>query len=537
MNHAVIPLPARASVGLFGAIFIALALPARAGTIFVNATDGDDSWSGLCESWDGSECGPKRTIRAGMDAAIDGDEVVLARGTYRGEGNRDLDFAGKAITVRSLSPGDPETVAATVLDCEGSASDRHRAFSINSNGSETVTLAGFTVVNGYAPLFSDYPPYGALPHGGAIAALNASLMLENMHFENNAALSGGAVYGESSSLILDRCVFRANKGVSFRTDGNLYFFPLGGAAHVDTGNVLVAGCDFVQNQAMIGGAFFSEAASGTISDSRFEGNWVEGNYRDGGAIATFHSDELTILRSRFLANESRSSGGRGGAAFVSSGEVAFEDCLFAKNRAPSSGGAICIRRDTQAALQRCTLDANDAERGSSLHCEGPNVEVQITSSILRAARRNVFRASGADIAMDYSNVQGGWAGTGNIDEDPLFAAPESFDYRLSIGSPCIDAGDSALGEQPGLLDLDRLRRPWPERVDMGALEAGSFSYGDLDCSSGIDFSDIDGFVMALVDPDAYVIQFPECKVTNADVNMNGSVDFEDIDGFVGLLTR
>jgi hypothetical protein len=41
--------------------------------------------------------------------------------------------------------------------------------------------------------------------------------------------------------------------------------------------------------------------------------------------------------------------------------------------------------------------------------------------------------------ITYSNIEGGWEGEGNIDEDPLFA--DSLDYFLSDQSPCIDTGD------------------------------------------------------------------------------------------------
>ncbi|MBM3286366.1 MAG: hypothetical protein FJY88_03305 [Candidatus Eisenbacteria bacterium] len=84
------------------------------------------------------------TIQAGLDAVVPGDVIELTAGTYTGDGNRDLDFLGKDVTVRSQT-GDPATC---VLDGGGSETDPHKVFHLRNGETGQALLEGIQITGG-----------------------------------------------------------------------------------------------------------------------------------------------------------------------------------------------------------------------------------------------------------------------------------------------------------------------------------------------------------------------------------------------------
>ena len=84
---------------------------------------------------------PYPTIQSAINAAVDGDTVIVAPGTYTGLGNRNIDFLGKAITVRSENG--PENC---IIDCQNSG----RGFYFHTSEGPNSVLDGLTITNGIA---------------------------------------------------------------------------------------------------------------------------------------------------------------------------------------------------------------------------------------------------------------------------------------------------------------------------------------------------------------------------------------------------
>ncbi len=92
------------------------------------------------------------TIQAAIDAAMPGDEIVLADGDYQGEGNFSIDFLGKAIVLRSAS-GNPE---ACFINCDGGLSKEdclRVGFLFRSGETAATEVRGVGVSRSYPPYF------------------------------------------------------------------------------------------------------------------------------------------------------------------------------------------------------------------------------------------------------------------------------------------------------------------------------------------------------------------------------------------------
>ena len=213
---------------------------------------------------------PYRTIQAAIDACQKFDTVVIAPGTYRGPGNRGIKFNGKAITVRSTDPTDPQIVNTTIIDCEG----ENRGFVFQMAEDADSKVAGLTITNGYALL------------GGAIySCSNSRPSITNCVVKNNSAVFGGGIActNGKSYPVITNCQITANSAVE------------GGGIYLDGSNPTIKNCIISGNSALDGGAISSHnAGKPLIVNCTISGNVAS---KSAGAIYCYNSSNLIISHS------------------------------------------------------------------------------------------------------------------------------------------------------------------------------------------------------------------------------------------------
>ena len=429
------------------------------------------------------------------------------------------------------------------------------------------TLSGNTARNGGAISIG---PYGAF---------EVPLVCTNCTFTGNTAWAeGGAISWYGSPLTAADCTFTGNLAGS------------GGAMDIADCDAAIVNCAFSGNSAgCAAGVYALWSATLALTNCTFAGNTFTSPY-GGGAILTDYQGAL-IINCVLWADTAPEVYDELGESVVAFSDVEGSwpglgnldaDPLFAGG---PSGVWTTAGAYEWPAYQVTFTDAAASWAENELAGKAINPDTSQPLHLTIVANTPTTVTAWADARTVTAGVS--WVGAGTN--------YEIYDYRLTAGSPCINAGSNYAPALPAT-DLDGAPRVQQCRVDMGAYESpyppAGFAdcnnngvdddcdiydgtsadcnqnhvpdecdiadgtsvdadgdgipdeceppcTGDLNCDGAIDFADINPFVSYVSTFAAWQNEFPGCDPRNGDINCDGTYGqgaFDDISSFVTLMT-
>ncbi len=421
------------------------------------------------------------TIQEAIDIAADGDVIEVAPGVYAGPGNWDIEFRGKAITVRSAAG--PEE---TIIECPSAWGDAntpeadlafevYRGFYFHEAEEADSVLRGFTIrggrVNGHEiPAYNaNWNQNPAHPVGGGIYCEYSSPTIINCVINDCGTEVGGGIGCVGGGPAIIDCVIQDCTAGGF---GNSRSGGRGGGIGLIRGcQAKISNCRVRENSGYYnsyGGGIYCQQSSAVITGCEISSNLAPGNITGGGVYCAGRLSELTLQNCVISNNAAQVGGG-----------------IFAEQGSSASDGTHTGSMSCYIRIKNCTVAHNRLPEpqmppvpGGGIHSVGCDIVVK--NSIVWHNEGIAVNLLGpaSNSPVLYSDIEGGYLGQGNIDADPMFAPTGIPDYHLQSiygrydpasgswvvdthHSLCIDAGDPSdpVGHEPF---------PNGQRINMGA---------------------------------------------------------------------
>ena len=428
-------------------------------------------------SENGTPSNPYHTVQAAVKAASNGDIIKVAKGAYSEAvqiSQKKVQLLGGFAGSGDFNSANPQTNT-TIIQATSTAP----CIWVNIDAQEipgSLTISGFTIRNGKC---------GIELSGGYSGFLN-NIIIENNTIENNGTVEnsqrGGGIGLEGNKVSIRNNIIRNNKAGRGAA--------IGGTSS-SISDFLIADNRIENNKGYGdhgGGVIIS--GTGTVTRNIFDGNVTalsDPSYGWGGGMVVVNYDTTKVIILSHNVWRNNHAPDRGGAVFVDeAAKVLMEHELFYNNTTEKSGSAIYVDADwnynsSVLYMNNCTVSGNSSDEpdGAALFVQGSKAHIQ----------NSIFWNNGKDfefiddlpahstLTVRYTLTQKGFAGTGNITSNPLFADASNGDFHLKskngrfnpstglfvnddVNSPAIDAGDPSS-------DFSKEPSPNGGRVNMG----------------------------------------------------------------------
>lgn len=433
-------------------------------------------------------------------SVVDGDTIIVKPGTYV----ENIDFLGKAIVVKSEQGPD-----ITILD----GNQVKSVVTFASGEEHDSILDGFTITNGVA---NSHPNYDG---GGILCANSSSPTILNNIISGNLATYGGGIHCKDSSPEIKANIISGNTG---EYDG--------GGILCDNSASMITDNTVMGNASGSGGGIECRNSTSTIykntisGNSGFSGGGIEccnslleildniisGNSASYGGGIYCDKASPVIKNNTIIYNTAYDplQGGGGGIYCLDpSSKPVISNNVIAGNWSMDTGGGICCYDGSSPVISNNMIYGNSTVWGGGIFCEQYSVPVisnntitqnialsggglfgtfsspVITNTILWDDTPDEVVVVNGSPTITYSNIQGGWPGMGNIDDDPLFVDSADNDFHVFYNSPCRDSGDNNAPNLPSE-DFEGDPRITYGTVDMGADEVHTHLYYTGDATPG-----------------------------------------------------
>ena len=384
-----------------------------AATNYVSKTGGHispfDSWANAATN-----------IQDAVDAAIGGDNVLVTNGVY-GAGRRITpghNLLNRVVITKNITLASVNGPESTIILGGESYGGGNGTGAVRCVFMEAGMIQGFTISNGHTETTGNYDYNRA---GGGVWCANGCIVT-NCIMSGNGAYTGGGVSCYYGGLISD-CTISGNSA------------GFGGGVQCNYGGTL-NNCTISGNSAGYGGAAYCWKG-GSVNNCTISGN---------------------------------SAADYGGAVYCSSG-TEMNKCMISGNNCAGDGGGVYCSGG--GAVNNCTISGNSAANyAGGVHCflGGALTNTVIYFNTASSGDNWYIYSSGMSYAYCCTAPTNGLpGGEGCIEDNPLFVNTNTANYRLQLGSPCIDAGTN-LPWMIGATDLDGNPRIIDDRVDMGCYE-------------------------------------------------------------------